>query len=83
MVQLDKCMVSNENLERRRQEQDVMMKMMTSSVKHLKAKMSLLDNEKKMVEKTTDKDTERGGVQKEMVGRNAEKLLKGVAASFV
>lgn len=50
---------------------------------HLERKLSLLENEMRLLKMTSDVLMERYGEQRKAVGRSMEKLLKSFAARFI
>lgn len=69
-------------MERRVSEQHVILNAMKGSVKHLENKLSLLENEKSLLEKTTIKRMRRYSEKNTVVRRRVCRLAKSVATCF-
>lgn len=71
--------VSKEKLERKRLGPDVILETTLASVKHLKKSLSSIDSENKLLEKTM----RRYGLQKTVVRKSVQTLVKSLATRFV
>lgn len=76
LLQLKNYKVSTKHLVRKLSEEDVILKVMTSSMKQLIMKLCLLQNEKILLEKSNEQLINKYGEQKAVVGRRVCKLVK-------
>lgn len=83
LLRLSSYLVSLENLERRRSEQDISLKATTAKVKQLKKKLSLLKIQKRLLEKTDKEVMRKYGEQNTIIRRIVMKLLKSLATLVI
>lgn len=78
LLQLYDYKMPKKDLERTRSEQDVILKVMKASLKHLDIKLSLAENERRLLEKTIVEVMRKYGKDEMVVGRSVVKLLKSL-----
>lgn len=78
LVRLNYFIQSKKSFERNPLEQDVNLRSMTASVKQLKKKLSIVENDKKLLERTYAELVKKYNAKNTVMRTNLEKLAKSI-----